>query len=98
MGTRGDSRNFSQGGYGQSDYQRQMAQNTINSEDLRKLKQRDRAVNSTQSTFGPPSMFGNRGSNPKKMGPPSFNRGDDSGPASRTATPPGTTTSRNSFQ
>ena len=76
-----------------------MTQNTLNSDELRKLKLRDRGVPAAQSTFGPPSMFASRGSNPKKMGPPSFNRGDDSSPASRTATPPsGTTTSRNSFQ
>ncbi|KAF8451294.1 armadillo-type protein [Terfezia claveryi] len=99
-GGRGDNRNFSQVGYGQSDY-RQIPQNTLNSDELRKLKsqQRDKNVTATQNTFGPPSMFASRGSNPKKMGPTSFNRGDDSGPASRTATPPsGATTSRNSFQ
>ncbi|RPB20724.1 hypothetical protein L211DRAFT_841445 [Terfezia boudieri ATCC MYA-4762] len=101
-GGRGDNRNFLQGGFSQSEYQqqRQISQNTLNSDELRKLKsqQRDRNVTATQNTFGPPSMFASRGSNPKKMGPTSFNRGDDSGPASRTATPPsGATTSRNSF-
>lgn len=105
QGGRGDSRGYGQAGYGnQSEFQRQLQNNTVNVDDLRKLGRKDRNVNSTQSTFGPPSMFARTGSNPKKMGPPSFTRSDDSGPTSRTATPPAggslreTTTSRNSFQ
>lgn len=100
---RGDGRNFSQGGYGgQSEYPRQNTQNTIATDELRKLKPRDKNANTTQTFgLGPPSMFANRGSNPKKMGSPSFGRGDDSGPASRTATPPSGAqreATRNSFQ
>lgn len=96
---RGDGRNFSQGGYGQLEYARQSTQNTLATDELRKLKPRDRNANPTPTFgLGPPSMFANRGSNPKK---PSFTRGDDSGPASRTATPPSGAqreATRNSFQ
>jgi len=94
VGGRGGGRDFIQGGFGSSDYPRQNTQNTLNSDELRNLKQKqlNRNTNSTPSAigFGPPSssMFSSRGSNPKKMGPPSFGRGEDSGPASRTATPP----------
>ncbi|KAI5794330.1 eukaryotic translation initiation factor subunit eIF-4F [Peziza echinospora] len=104
MGGRGDGRSFSTGGYGNQanqDYQRQS--NLLDSNDLKRLGQKNRNTSSGQN-FGPSTMFSRTGSNPlKKMGPPSFQRGgDDSGPSSRSATPASgqrepTTISKNSF-
>ena len=94
----GDGRSFSQGGYGNYDHPRQQANTSLTADELRRLTQKPRVISSGQQpTFGPPSMFSRNASNPKSMGP-SFNRGDASGPASRTGTPPvGQNSSRNSF-
>ena len=67
-------------------------QNTVDMTDLRRLGNRagSRPAANPQ-TFGPPSMFSQRGSNTKRsMGPPGsmLSRGEDSGASSRTGTPP----------
>lgn len=84
---RGDGRNFS-GGYGNQpppDYQK----NTVGMDDLRRLTNKN-AVNrqaSQQMSFGPTSMFSSRSNSGRKMGS-MRGLGDDSGPSSRTGTPP----------
>jgi translation initiation factor 4G len=102
---RGDSRNFS-GGYGNQppiDHQK----NTVGMDDLRRLTNKNAASRqaSQQMSFGPTSMFSSRSNSGRKMGPGgAFGRtGDDSGPSSRTGTPPQqkekeTTTSSNAFR
>jgi translation initiation factor 4G len=101
---RGDSRNFS-GGYGNNhqappDYQK----NTVGMDDLRRLTNKGANRQSSQGpmSFGPTSMFSSRSNSGRKMGPGgSLNRtGEDSGPSSRTGTPPQqkeSTTSSNAF-
>ena len=91
---RGDARNFSGGGqYGMMappDYQK----NQVGMDELRRLSSRagSRQASSQGNnvTLGPTSMFGARGSNPRKtLGLSSMGKGgDDSGASSRTATPP----------
>lgn len=102
---RGDSRNFS-GGYGNNhqappDYQK----NTVGMDDLRRLTNKGANRQSSQGpmSFGPTSMFSSRSNSGRKMGPGgSLNRtGEDSGPSSRTGTPPQqkeSTTSSNAFR
>ena len=67
-------------------------QNTVDMTDLRRLGNRAGSRPATgPQTFGPPSMFSTRGSNPKRsFGPPGsfLARGEDSGASSRTGTPP----------
>lgn len=98
---RGDSRNFS-GGYGNQpppDYQK----NTVGIDDLRRLTNKNAANRqaSQQMSFGPTSMFSSRSNSGRKMGS-MRGLGDDSGPSSRTGTPPQqkdkeSTTSANAF-
>lgn len=83
---RGDGRNFSYGGnQPPQDYNK----NTVGMDDLRRLTNKGGANRnaSQQMSFGPTSMFssGSR-SNSQRKG--MMNRGDDSGPSSRTGTPP----------
>lgn len=88
---RGDARNFSGGqNMPPPDYQR----NTVGMDDLRRLGNRagSRQPSSQGApSFGPTSMFGNRGSNTRKtLGPGGslVRGGEESGASSRTATPP----------
>ncbi|KAL8832713.1 MAG: hypothetical protein Q9170_004775 [Blastenia crenularia] len=89
---RGDARQFSGGGqFGMMpppDYQR----NTVGMDDLRRLGRGGsrQASQAAPTSFGPPSMFGSRGSNTRRpLGPSGIGRaGEDSGVSSRTGTPP----------
>jgi len=89
---RGDSRNFSNqyGNQPPPDYNK----NTVGMDDLRRLGAKGGASRnaSQQMSFGPTSMFSSRNNSNsgRKMGPGgSLSRtGDDSGPSSRTGTPP----------
>ncbi len=67
------------------------SRNQVGIDDLRKLSKgaSSRNVNTGPVSFGP-SMFGSRsGSGRKGLGPPGLSKGgDDSGPSSRTGTPP----------
>lgn len=108
QGGRGDARSFSQQGYGggmhgPGGFHDNRAGGTVAADDLRKLKSTgaSRQV-STGAQFGPTSMFsgprGSSGGSRRGLGPNS-NR-DDSGPNSRTATPPApaSTSSPNPFR
>lgn len=76
-GQRGDPRAF---GYNQP------APNQVGMDDLRRLKGAASRVSSGINTLGPTSMFASRSNSGRR---PGFARpGDDSGPASRTGTPP----------
>ncbi|KAF2457948.1 armadillo-type protein [Lineolata rhizophorae] len=85
---RGDVRSFSGGGHmPPPDYSR----NTLGVDDLRKLKGgAGRNISQGPGSFGPSSMFGSRSSSGRKgLGSSPLNRGaEDSGPSSRTTTPP----------
>ncbi|KJR82327.1 translation initiation factor 4G [Sporothrix schenckii 1099-18] len=79
---RGDSRNFSYN---------QPIPNQVGMDDLRRLKgSASRIASSSVTTLGPTSMFASRSNSGRRNVPGgSFGRpGDDSGPASRTSTPP----------
>jgi len=100
QGGRGDPRTFSSGGYGMhppAGYHESKSGGTVNADDLRKLGARTRNPTSGP-TFGPSSMLGPRGSGSRRGLGPNPNR-DDSGPSSRTATPPApaSTSSPNMF-
>jgi len=87
---RGDQRSFSNqyGNQPPPDYQK----NTVGMDDLRRLTNKGGAnrASSQQTSFGPTSMFSSRSNSGRKMGPGgSLSRaGEDSGPSSRTGTPP----------
>lgn len=91
---RGDARSFSQGGYGNmmhppGGYHDNKSAGTLNPDELRKLSARSslRSSGTSGPTFGPGSMLGRT---PSGGGSRRGNTGrDDSGPNSRTATPPG---------
>jgi translation initiation factor 4G len=84
---RGDSRNFSNqyGNQPPQDYNK----NTVGMDDLRRLTNKGGANRqaSAQMSFGPTSMFSSR-SNSGRKGPGMSRGGEDSGPSSRTGTPP----------
>ena len=65
-------------------------QNSVGMDDLRRLGRGGSRQPSSQGpvSFGPPSMFGNRGSNTRKNLSVLSRGGEDSGASSRTATPP----------
>lgn len=93
---RGDSRQFSNNQYGNQppqDYNK----NTVGMDDLRRLTNKGGAGRqvSQQNTFGPTSMFSSRSNS--KRGPGMNRGGDDSGPSSRTGTPPQQKESANAF-
>lgn len=86
---RGDARQFSSGGQfaPPADYQK----NTVGMDDLRRLGRGGSRQTQAPQSFGPTSMFNNRGSNTRKsMGPGGIlgRGGEESGASSRTATPP----------
>ncbi|TGZ84887.1 hypothetical protein EX30DRAFT_368018 [Ascodesmis nigricans] len=83
---RGDARSFSGQGFG---HQPDRSGAQVNMDDLRKLRS-SRQTNSSQGSFGPSSMLGGRsssGSGSRRGLGPGASR-EDSGPNSRTATPP----------
>lgn len=100
---RGDSRNFS-GGYGGNQQPPDYQKNTVGMDDLRRLTNKGANRQSSQPmSFGPTSMFSSRSNSGRKMGPGgSLSRtGEDSGPSSRTGTPPQqkeSSTSSNAFR
>ena len=91
---RGDARQFSGGNF------HQQATNQVGMDDLRRLKGSASRTTSQNVTLGPTSMFASRSNSGRRLGPgSSFGRaGEDSGPASRTGTPPTTSSHSNAFR